>query len=409
MKKNSANTNNKRINNKKDVGDGRLTSDKGITLIALVITIIILLILATIVINLTIGKRGILNRAEEAKRDYAKSAEEEEKQLGDLLDIIDEKGSLGNEDKTENQLPVYARLYTVNGSTDEVLMLASKEEVFLDYSSELTLKDDFGNIYEKYYKTEEDLYELPEYAEYLQLDEWKEYKTQNPEDAQRVIELMLEEANFVERRPWIRYEESVPGDWYYMNRELVEVRILDEIFPTSTRGWFERCSRLKNIVNIKNLNTSKVTNMKAMFVDCRNLSTLDLSSFNTSNVTDMSEMFKWSNGLITLDLSNFNTLKVTNMSEMFSGCDKLTTLNLSNFNTSKVTNMSEMFYDCNRLTQLDISDFDTSKVADMSRMFYLCGGLTKIIVGENWIYADGVNKTRMFTGCGVSDVTYVTE
>ncbi len=130
MKKNSANTNNKRINNKKDVGDGRLTSDKGITLIALVITIIILLILATIVINLTIGKRGILNRAEEAKRDYAKSAEEEEKQLGDLLDIIDEKGSLGNEDKTENQLPVYARLYTVNGSTDEVLMLASKEEVF---------------------------------------------------------------------------------------------------------------------------------------------------------------------------------------------------------------------------------------------------------------------------------------
>ena len=38
----------------------------GITLVALVITIIVLLILAGITINLTVGQRGILNRAQEA-------------------------------------------------------------------------------------------------------------------------------------------------------------------------------------------------------------------------------------------------------------------------------------------------------------------------------------------------------
>ena len=67
--------------------------NKGITLIALVITIIILLILAAIVINLTIGQRGILNRAEEAGRNYTKSAKEEDEKLSNFLkeadDIID--------------------------------------------------------------------------------------------------------------------------------------------------------------------------------------------------------------------------------------------------------------------------------------------------------------------------------
>ncbi len=42
----------------------------GITLIALVITIIVLLILAGIVINLTIGENGILNKTEDAKEAY---------------------------------------------------------------------------------------------------------------------------------------------------------------------------------------------------------------------------------------------------------------------------------------------------------------------------------------------------
>ena len=69
---------------------------KGITLIALVITIIVLLILAGITINLTIGQRGILNRAEEAGRNYQEAAKREGEQLTNFLketdDIIDGLG-----------------------------------------------------------------------------------------------------------------------------------------------------------------------------------------------------------------------------------------------------------------------------------------------------------------------------
>ena len=42
--------------------------NQGITLIALVITIVVLIILASVAINMTIGENGIFTRAVEAKR-----------------------------------------------------------------------------------------------------------------------------------------------------------------------------------------------------------------------------------------------------------------------------------------------------------------------------------------------------
>ncbi len=61
-----------------------LKGQKGITLVALVITIIVLLILAGITISLTVGQRGILNRAQEAGKNYTNAARYEDQQLTDL-------------------------------------------------------------------------------------------------------------------------------------------------------------------------------------------------------------------------------------------------------------------------------------------------------------------------------------
>ena len=63
-----------------------LKGQKGITLVALVITIIVLLILAGITISLTVGQRGILNRAQEAGRNYTQAANDESKKLNDIND-----------------------------------------------------------------------------------------------------------------------------------------------------------------------------------------------------------------------------------------------------------------------------------------------------------------------------------
>jgi hypothetical protein len=64
---------------------------RGITLIALVITIIVLLILAGITINLTIGEGGIITTAQQAGKNYVQASTDEKIQLGDLTDYINAK------------------------------------------------------------------------------------------------------------------------------------------------------------------------------------------------------------------------------------------------------------------------------------------------------------------------------
>ena len=74
--------------------------------------------------------------------------------------------------------------------------------------------------------------------------------------------------------------------------------------------------------SIENWNVSNVTNMMAIFYNCKN--------FNQN-------------------LSKWNVSNVTNMEYMFSGCEKFNQ-KISNWNVSNVTNMRHMFYDCNKLT-----------------------------------------------------------
>ena len=95
--------------------------------------------------------------------------------------------------------------------------------------------------------------------------------------------------------------------------------------------------------SFKGSNTSKVTNMNSMFVNCYSLTSLNLRRFNTSNVTRMEWMFMACSGLESLDLNGWNTSNVTNMGYMFSGCTSLTSLDLSGWNTSKVTFSTSMF------------------------------------------------------------------
>ena len=143
-------------------------------------------------------------------------------------------------------------------------------------------------------------------------------------------------------------------------------------------SMFSGCQSLTNIIFGDNWNTSKVTNMGWMFSSCRAFTSLDLNNFDTSQVTYMRYMFDSCSSLTSLDLSSFDTSQVTNMDQMFWGCSSLASLNLSNFDTSKVTNMNGMFYSCSSLTSLDLSSFDTSQVTNMGQMFCACSSLTSL-------------------------------
>ena len=83
-----------------------LRRNKGITLIALVVTIIVLLILAGISIAMLTGQNGILNRAAEAKEKTGVAQEDENEKLQGYEDIMAQyTGSLPSREETKPYFP----------------------------------------------------------------------------------------------------------------------------------------------------------------------------------------------------------------------------------------------------------------------------------------------------------------
>ena len=68
-----------------------LKNGYGITLIALVVTIVVLLILAGISVSMLTGQNGILNRASEAKEKTSSGQKQEKTNLANMEELINEK------------------------------------------------------------------------------------------------------------------------------------------------------------------------------------------------------------------------------------------------------------------------------------------------------------------------------
>ena len=62
------------------------TTEKGITLVALVITIVILIILATVTINVAFGEGGLIERAQQAKNLTEQATQSEQEAINNLMD-----------------------------------------------------------------------------------------------------------------------------------------------------------------------------------------------------------------------------------------------------------------------------------------------------------------------------------
>ena len=63
--------------------------EKGITLIALVVTIVVLLILAGVSVNALFGNSGIIEKAKEAQNAMDKATENDREEIGKLTNWLD--------------------------------------------------------------------------------------------------------------------------------------------------------------------------------------------------------------------------------------------------------------------------------------------------------------------------------
>ena len=140
-------------NNKK----ARSLKEKGITVIALVVTIIILLILVGVTISQITGENGLIRKAKEAVEKYKNASEEELIQLGQLEQYVSDFEIIGGdkgEEKAsvsikENGLEVTGNVedktitvkVTVIGEASGVEYKISSEEEWTEKENEGTVKE----------------------------------------------------------------------------------------------------------------------------------------------------------------------------------------------------------------------------------------------------------------------------
>ena len=394
---------------------------QGITLIALVITIIVLLILAGVSIATLTGNNGILTQAGEAKEKTIIGKEKE--QIGTAYNAAI-ANKLGESEITASELQTELDKIVGNGKTTVSGGTALKIS-FIDTDNIYTISK--NKEIEEYKKAAV----TPVYAYLCDTDGNGEGET-----------LVLSSTDTIEGYTIIKsygdseaYEsnednaEKANGTVYHYplwkddKDIIINTVVYNKIVPTITERWFN-CSKLTDIRNIENLDTSNVTNMMCMFLNCSSITNLNLSSFDTSSVKDMISMFYGCTNLTNLNVNNFNTSKVQMMNSMFSECSSLTSLNLSNFRNNSVEDMSYMFYNCINLTNidftnydtsnvkninsmfgnckklasLDLKSFDTSKVENMGYTFYNCSGLTNLDL-SNFNTSNVKVMSYMFLGC----------
>ncbi len=125
--------------------------ERGITLIALVVTIVVLLILAGVSISLVLNNNGVISKAKDAKNQYAEAQTNDEKQLNEVTDWIDTKvgdttGGGSDYDPASEGVPIPDGFYYVGGTKDSGLVISDSVEDKEKYKGKTTVGTDLvGN------------------------------------------------------------------------------------------------------------------------------------------------------------------------------------------------------------------------------------------------------------------------
>lgn len=145
----------------------------------------------------------------------------------------------------------------------------------------------------------------------------------------------------------IEYYNGVPwwgSSWY---QSVTKVIVQDVIQPKSTAYWFF-CMRGCGYYDLRNVDTSQLVNMTAMFSSAGEYVTdtvqvIGMGKWNISNVTSLSSTFRGigsnSKKLIIDDLSGWDTSNVTSMCQTFNytGYSAEWKMDCSKWNVNKVT------------------------------------------------------------------------
>ena len=402
--------------------------EKGITLIALITTIIVLLILAGISIGAITGSNGIIGQAQSAKEETEIANEKEileqaivrsmqnnnrgnivRSELQKQLDKETGEGeTLVLEDTEERGYFVKfldsQRIYRVN-MDGEVEYLGQEDDLITQ--AEVTASPESNETAELIQKVELTV-KTPieiEGAEYSLVYAWSSSKDTAPEDNNFLESTLIGEGRV--RKTTVYSSDTVGGDYYLWVRIVVgeiekevcfgpyKIRDHSSLVTatkeqSSTSGFLgnEEIERGKiesinittslaghsqNDANTWDVSQEKTGKYLAWYEDSDNDGYYEVTIAGDGRVvanSDSSYLFANIGYGVTDDevtitgLENLETGLVTNMSRMFISC-KAQELDVSSFNTENVTNMMATFAGCSNVTELKVDNWNTSNVIDM--------------------------------------------
>ncbi len=373
----------------------KIKQEKGITLIALVITIVVLLILAGVSINAIFSENGIINKAKDAQNKMNQATQNDLIGLNELDKLI----SSLKDKTTEETVPKIAMFDTGKKVRDKMYNLMPEGTIskVSNYSCNVSIDaiEKYNGVPDLTKLTEANIVSLGEssFPIYMWAEKSGKTEIRNPVGMKGLTaEGDNDSSKKVETGKIYWWSES---DSVYLN-------------PDSSQ-MFAGIPYLTNIDGLKDMKTDYVVNMSNMFYSLgTQLSNIDaLSGWNTSKVENMSGMFyRWSlaNSLSNVNaLLNWDTSKVKDMSSMFAGNNELTDIEgLKKWNTSNVTDMHNMFGDgdsggCAFTNLSAISNWNVKNVTNMTGMFYMCSELEDISEIWNWNITEIAQS--MFLSC----------
>ena len=387
-----------------------MKKNKGITLIALIITIIVMLILVAVSVNVLI-KSNLIGVTEKATEGYKTASEDEAK--GNKIVIGEVEYS--NVDEYLNGKSI-AMFDTGTNVITKIHTLAKDGEILTDGTT-MGVNLSINEI--KKYEGIPDLTKMTETNIVSWTDGYKAFE-QEPDKYKNIVPegykicpiyMWFEENEGTEKRNFLGKLETMGGSndhevktgtiyWWSESKNVY-------LNPDSS-NMFSYMPYLTNISGLQTLKTTFVTNMSNILKwSTANLQDVNaLKDWDTTNVENMEGLlYAWNTNDRRLDingLKTWDTSNVKNMKSMFIGTGIESTEPLRGWNTSKVTNMEYMFGDgdCGGTLKNfdDISNWDVSNVINMGGMFSFCK-IENLNAISNWNVNNVDNMSHMFDGC----------
>ena len=285
--------------------------NRGITLIALIISIIILLILAGIGIGAITGEHGIIKNAQTAKIEYEIASYIDRIELARGTVAIENMGIVTLDNLIEQ---IYIEEIVPRGNIRKIDEIKAIVKTVEGYLIEITADDSkyigTGELpEEKPIEPEEPVVEPTGIWVSLEGNTLKFYTKEN--DARNGGGKVYEN---VQGKEFVRdnVAETIDTPWFVDKEQITKVEFVDEVAPEYLAYYFSDLSALET-VDMSKVKTINVNNMYGLFLNCRALKQIDTTGWDTRNVENMGWMFLNCSSLTNLDVSMFDTKKVTNM------------------------------------------------------------------------------------------------